>query len=132
MTDDQNAIFTVIERWIGAIQSRDLDGVVAAHTDDIVMFDVPPPHNGIRGLAEYRDCWPPFFEFIAGGALFELVELDVTAGETVAFARALLRCGKPEELAANPENRLRVTVGLRKVGGEWLIAHEHHSFPLTG
>lgn len=131
MTDDQNAIRDVVERWVGAIQSRDLDGVVAAHTDDIVMFDVPPPQNGIRGLAEYRDCWPPFFEFIAGGAVFEIVELDVTAGAEVAFARALLRCGKPDELAAKPDHRLRITLGLRKVEGAWLIAHEHHSFPLA-
>ncbi|MDG4663049.1 SgcJ/EcaC family oxidoreductase [Mycobacterium sp. 236(2023)] len=130
MTDDQNAIRTVVERWIGAIQARDLDGVVAAHTDDIVMFDVPPPQNGVRGRAEYRDCWPPFFEFIASGAVFELVELDVTAGADVAFARALLRCGTADEFAENPDRRLRITVGLRKVDSEWLIAHEHHSFPL--
>jgi uncharacterized protein (TIGR02246 family) len=130
MTDDQNAIRTVVERWIEAIQARDLDGVVAAHTDDIVMFDVPPPQNGIRGLAEYRDCWPPFFEFIASGAVFELVELDITAGADVAFARALLRCGTEEQFAEKPDNRLRITVGLRKVNSDWLIAHEHHSFPL--
>ena len=62
--------------------------------------------------------------------VFELVELDVTSGSDVAFARALLRCGRPEELAAKPDHRLRVTLGLRKVDGAWLIAHEHHSFPL--
>ncbi len=31
----------------------------------------------------------------------------------------------------NPDNRLRVTVGLRKVDGRWVIAHEHHSFPMV-
>jgi len=31
----------------------------------------------------------------------------------------------------NPDNRLRVTVGLRKVDGSWVIAHEHHSFPMV-
>ncbi|MBB2988794.1 uncharacterized protein (TIGR02246 family) [Mycolicibacterium iranicum] len=131
MTDDETQIRTTVARWVEAIQSCDQDGVVAAHTDDIVMFDVPPPYNGIRGLADYRDCWPAFFEFISGGALFEVVELDVTAGADVAFVRALLRCGRPEEFEKNPDNRLRVTMGLRKVDGTWLIAHEHHSFPLT-
>jgi len=67
----------------------------------------------------------------SGGALFELTELDVTAGADVAFARGLLRCGMPEEFVANPDNRLRLTMGLRKVDGRWLIAHEHHSFPMT-
>lgn len=131
MTDDQSLIRETIERWVEAIKACDLDGVVAAHTDDIVMFDVPPPFDGVRGATAYRDSWPPFFEFISGGAIFELLELDVTAGDDVAFARGLLRCGTPEDSAANPENRLRLTMGLRKENGRWLIAHEHHSFPMT-
>lgn len=131
MTDDQKQIRRTIERWVEAIRSQDLDGVVAAHTDDVVMFDVPPPHDGVRGIGTYRASWPDFFEFIAGGAVFELVELDVIAGDTVAFAYGLLRCGTREELAADPDNRLRISMGLRKVGDSWLIAHEHHSFPLT-
>lgn len=130
MTDDQTQIRDTIERWVVAIQARDVDAAVADHADDIVMFDVQPPHDGIRGIAAYRDCWPPFFEFIAGGALFELLELDVTAGVDVAFAHGLLRCGMPDELAATPDSRLRLTMGLRRVGGRWLIAHEHHSFPM--
>jgi ketosteroid isomerase-like protein len=36
----------------------------------------------------------------------------------------------PEELAERPERRLRLTLGLRKQGGRWVVAHEHHSFPL--
>jgi ketosteroid isomerase-like protein len=95
-----------------------------------VMFDVPPPHDGVRGIDAYRDMWPPFFEWQARGASFEIVELDVTAGADVAYAHALLRCGMPDELAANPANRLRLTLGLRKERGRWVVAHEHHSFPL--
>jgi uncharacterized protein (TIGR02246 family) len=129
MTDDETEIRGIIERWVTAIQARDLDGVLADHTEDIVMFDVPPPYNGVRGMAAYRASWPAFFEWISSGAIFELLELDVTAGDNVAFARGLLRCGKPEEFAANPDNRLRLSMGLRKVDGRWLIAHEHHSFP---
>ena len=29
------------------------------------------------------------------------------------------------------EIRLRLTLGLRKEGGRWTVAHEHHSFPDT-
>lgn len=105
-------------------------GVLADHSDDIVMFDVPPPYEGARGIDAYRETWPPF-EWQSKGARFEMVALDVTAGEDVAFAHALLRCGMEAELADNPENRLRLTVGLRKENGRWLVAHEHHSFPDT-
>lgn len=131
MTEDETQIRSTIESWVAAIQACELDGVVAAHTDDIVMFDVPPPYDGVRGIDAYRTSWPDFFEFIGSGALFELLELDVIAGDSAAFAYALLRCGTPEELAVNPANRLRITMGLRKIGDRWLIAHEHHSFPMT-
>lgn len=132
MTDDQRQIRDTVERWVDAIRARDLDGVLAAHTDDLVMFDVPPPYDGIRGIDAYRASWPPFFEFLAGGAEFALVDLDVVAGDTVGFAYALLRCGRPEDFAAEPDVRLRITMGLRKVDDRWLIAHEHHSFPIKG
>ncbi len=49
----------------------------------------------------------------------------------MAFAWALLKCGTPDELAAVPERRLRLTVGLTKRAGRWMVTHEHHSFADT-
>jgi hypothetical protein len=77
----------------------------------------------------YRQTWPPFFEWQAGGALFEIESIDITAGSEVAFAFALLRCGSQRELAENPLLRLRLTVGLRKQQERWVVTHEHHSIP---
>jgi uncharacterized protein (TIGR02246 family) len=122
------AIRALIERWVSAVQAADLEGVLADHSDDIRMFDVPPP-NEVRGIEAYRETWPPFFEWLRRGAAFELDSLDVTAGADVAFATALLRCGTEEELSEDPDNRLRLTIGLRKAGERWVVAHEHHSFP---
>ena len=128
---DEEQIRTLIERWAAAVHAGDLDRVLADHADDIVMFDVPPPHEGVRGINAYRDTWPPFFEWQAKGAVFEVVSLEVTAGDDVAYAHALLRYGKPQELAEQPESRLRLTIGLRKEQGRWIVAHEHHSFADT-
>jgi uncharacterized protein (TIGR02246 family) len=127
----QNAeveIRSLIERWAKAVRAQDIDGVLADHAEDMLMFDVPPPVE-VRGIEAYRLTWPPFFEWQKGGAAFDIVSLEVTAGEDVAFATALLRCGTAEELEKDPQPRLRLTVGLRKEDGHWTIAHEHHSFP---
>jgi len=129
MSDDEEQIRTLIERWAQAVHRGDLSEVLADHAGDIVMFDVPPPYEGVRGIDAYRETWPPFFGWQAEGASFEIASLDVIAGDEVAYAFALLRCGTQEELAANPENRLRLTLGLRKENGRWVVAHEHHSFP---
>jgi uncharacterized protein (TIGR02246 family) len=129
MSDDVAQIRALIEKWAKAIHIGDMEGVLADHAADIVMFDVPPPDDGIRGIDAYRETWPGFFEWQSRGAVFEIISLDITVGEDVAYAWALLRCGTPEELASDPDNRLRLTVGLRKEDGRWVVAHEHHSFP---
>jgi uncharacterized protein (TIGR02246 family) len=129
---DEKAIRAVIERWAEAVHAGDMEGVLVDHAKDIVMFDVPPPDEGVRGIDAYRETWPQFFEFQKRGAAFEIVSLEITAGQDVAFAHALLRCGTEAELSRHPHNRLRLTVGLRKERGRWIVSHEHHSFPRRG
>jgi uncharacterized protein (TIGR02246 family) len=129
MASDEQQIRTLIENWADAVRRGDMDGVLANHSRDIVMFDVPPPYEGARGIDAYRETWPQFFEWQAQGGSFEIVSLDVTAGDEVAYAHALLRCGTQRDLANNPELRLRLTIGLRKEDGRWVVAHEHHSYP---
>jgi uncharacterized protein (TIGR02246 family) len=126
---DEAEIRVLIERWAEAVHTGDMDGVLAGHADDIVMFDVPPPEDGVRGVQAYRETWPPFFEWQRQGAAFEIVSLQITSGADVAFAYALVRCGTAEEFKQDPDNRLRLTIGLRKEGGRWVVVHEHHSFP---
>src|SRR5947207_13017092 len=119
---DAQQIRALIEAWAIAVHDGDLATVLADHAPDIVMFDVPPPDQGVRGIDAYRATWPPFFEWQASGAVFEVESLVVTAGTDVAFAYALLRCGNAAELACDPEKRLRLTLGLRKSGGRCELA----------
>ena len=131
MQSNEEQIRSLIERWAEAVHHGDLSGVLADHAEDIVMFDVPRPYEGVRGIDAYRKTWPPFFRWQAQGASFEIDSLDITAGADTAFAYALLRCGTPDDLAGNPRNRLRLTLGLYKQDGRWVVAHEHHSFPIV-
>jgi uncharacterized protein (TIGR02246 family) len=129
MRDDEKEITELIHAWASAVRGGDLESVLSAHAQDIVMFDVPPPDDGVRGIDAYGDTWPPFFGWLRSGASFDIVELDVTAGDDVAYAWALLRCGTEDDLRKEPDNRLRLTIGLRRDGGRWVVSHEHHSFP---
>jgi uncharacterized protein (TIGR02246 family) len=126
---DEGDIRQLIEDWARAVGRQDMNGILDRHTADILMFDVPPP-NEVEGLEAYRRTWEPFFDHFRRGGMFEIVKLNVTAGDRVAYATALLRCGTHEELAKDKMTRLRLTVGLRKIDDRWHIAHEHHSFPL--
>jgi uncharacterized protein (TIGR02246 family) len=123
---NETQIRTLVENWANAVSARDMEGVLAHHTDDVVMFDVPPPLES-KGIEAYKKTWELFFENNSDDeASFELVDSDITAGDTVAFCHALLRIGGSRE----PQGRL--TIGLQKVRGEWLISHEHHSYPYEG
>jgi ketosteroid isomerase-like protein len=113
-------IRTLVENWAKAVRDGNMDGVLAHHTDNIVMFDVPLPLQS-RGMDEYKKTWELFFKFSPGGdGSFDVIELEITASDTVAFSHGLVN------IADNP---VRVTMGFRKENGSWLIAHEHHSYP---
>lgn len=119
----QDEVLTLIRRWECAIQAGDMAGILAHHTDDIVMFDVPDPLQSL-GLAAYRQTWELFFRYGSPGQdVFVIKELRVTAGSDVAFATGRLRIG------GSPSPECRLTLGLVKREGRWLIAHEHHSAP---
>lgn len=118
---DEVQIRTLIENWAKAVRAKDMDGALAHHTNDIVMFDVPMPVQA-KGMDEYRKTWDLFFAHSPGGpGSFDVTDLQITAGETVAYGHAILKIF---------DSTARLSIGMRKENGQWLIAHEHHSYPL--
>lgn len=118
-------IKALIEAWSDAVRRHDYAGVLAHHGQDIVMFDVPPPFQS-RGLDEYRKTWDLFFRYHKPSYAFDIEDIAITAGNDVAFAVAVMRCGAPDTTF-----QFRLTIGLRKIDGDWRITHEHHSVPST-
>ncbi|HEX2933112.1 MAG TPA: nuclear transport factor 2 family protein [Candidatus Binatia bacterium] len=125
---DEAAIRTLVENWAGAVRARDLDGILANHSADMLMFDVPPPLES-KGIEAYRKTWDLFFSWSDDPVVFEFNSMDITAGDDVAFVTALMRCSGTEKNGEKIALEFRLTIGLRKVGGQWTITHEHHSIP---
>src|SRR5580704_12366988 len=82
----------LITRWSQAVQNEDLAGIRADHDTDILMFDVPPPFLS-RGLEAYMATWQTFFAWQAKPVEFVFRDVEITAGNDVAFATAIGRCG---------------------------------------
>jgi len=123
MESNAKAIQAVVESWVRAIQQKDMKGIVLHHTDDVLMFDVPTPIQA-KGLSEYKKTWDLFFQYSPGGKdSFQLKELQIHAGDTVAFCTALIK------LSSQARPQCRLTIGLKKINDQWMIAHEHHSSP---
>jgi ketosteroid isomerase-like protein len=111
-----------LEDWAAAVRAHDMAGVLRHRSAEIVMFDVPEPLQA-RGIDAYRDTWTLYFRD-PGSRRFALLEARIVSGGDVAWVHSLLQCTTAE----GPEGRL--TLGLRRVAGEWVVEHEHHSFPL--
>ncbi|HEY5006928.1 MAG TPA: SgcJ/EcaC family oxidoreductase [Caulobacteraceae bacterium] len=125
---DEAAIREVVESWATAVRGRDFDGILRNHSSDIVMFDVPPPFQ-TKGIEAYRKTWEMFFSWSDRPIPFDFAEMSITAGDDVAFVVATLHCAEPGPDGQAKPLEFRLTVGLRKIDGQWTITHEHHSVP---
>ncbi len=127
-SEDEVAIRSVIESWTAAVRRRDIGGILKNHSPDIVMFDVPPPFQS-RGIDAYRKRWDMFFSWTSDPIPFDVTDISVTAGSDVAFVFAAMACAEPGSDGKPKPLAFRLTVGLRKIEGQWTITHEHHSVP---
>ncbi len=125
---DEAAIRALIENWARAVRNRDYAGILAYHAEDLLMFDLPPPLQS-KGIAAYRETWDLFFSCTPAPVTFDIEHLDVVAGDDVAFATALMRCDESGSDGGRVRLDFRLTVGLRRIGGQWTVLHEHHSEP---
>jgi uncharacterized protein (TIGR02246 family) len=127
-TENEAQIRALIENWAEAVRARDYDRILANHSPDILMFDVPPPIQS-KGIDEYKKTWDLFFSAADDPAVFDIRHMDIVAGNDVAFAAALMRCTETEKNGEKTDLDFRLTVGLSKIDGQWTILHEHHSVP---
>lgn len=129
-SDDEKAIRELIEHWAGAVRRKDFDGILRDHALDVVMFDVPPPLVS-KGIEAYRRTWDVFFSWTRDPVAFDIREMDITAGDDVAFVNALMRCAGREPNGEDIDLDFRLTIGLRKIDDRWKVTHEHHSIPAS-
>jgi uncharacterized protein (TIGR02246 family) len=129
-TTDEAVIRELVENWARAVRAKDLDGILANHSADMLMFDVPPPVQS-KGIEAYRKTWDLFFSWSDDPVVFDIKDIDITAGTDVAFVAALMRCAGTEKDGERIELEFRLTIGLRKIGGQWMVLHEHHSIPAS-
>ena len=130
-TADEAQIRELIETWAKSVRARDIEGIMAHHAHDILLFDVPPPVQ-LRGIHEYRKSWEHFFPWFGESGLFEISELNITAGDEVAFCHGLIRCSATDASPDKVELVVRLTICCRKIHGQWTVVHEHHSEPSGG
>jgi ketosteroid isomerase-like protein len=112
-----------------AVAAKDARAMVAHHAPTLVSYNLAPP---LRQPSAGRDVGPveKWLATFEGPMSMEIRDLEVTEDGSVAFCTSL-NCltATPVGQAESFSLWFRVTLGLRKVEGRWLIVHEHESVP---
>ena len=116
-----------------AVHRGDMNGVAPDHFNDIVRLDVPPPHEGVRGIDVYRVAWPPFFEWRHKAPRSRSCPSTSTADDDVVYATPCCPAGLH---VRSPSNR-RMPDGSRsgcarnRIDGSshtsWWVSRTSHS-----
>lgn len=122
------ALRAQLEDWASAVRARDVERIFTFYAPEIVAFDAIAELQ-FKGAEAYRRHWEACMKMCTGPMIFELHEVDVTAGDELAFARALNRCGGTGPDGREMSGWMRMTVCLRRQNGQWQVVHEHFSAP---
>lgn len=127
--EDEEAIRKLVERRAAATEQKQAGAVAALFTVDATGFELAPPlkwdAGRMRDAAE-MDAW---FRTWDGQIRWETRELTVEVDGDVGFAHALDRMRGVKTDGQRVDMWLRTTIGVRRVDGEWKIAHCHSSVP---
>jgi ketosteroid isomerase-like protein len=97
--------------------------------ESLFVFDVSPPRQYV-GAKAYRKDWEDLFATFNGPVKVELTDLTIAADATLGFGHSIQHVTGTDAKGQKFDVTVRVTDGYRKIGGEWLIVHEHVSIPV--
>ncbi|MBN3888760.1 MAG: nuclear transport factor 2 family protein [Nostoc sp. JL31] len=126
--NDEVQIRTIIEERVKAVGNKDINALLSNHAPDILSFDIinPLQYIGADTVKERAQKWVSSFQ---GSIGYEILDLSITTGETVAFCHYLYRVSGTLTDGGKVEMWVRATVCLREIDGKWMIVHEHQSVP---
>lgn len=125
MQSDRMQIEALFDQLQRAYHVHNADAIIAAYTRDAIIYDLAPPlaHRGLdeKSLSSWLDTWE-------GPLEMTMQDFDITIDENLAVATALSKMQGTQK-GESKTLWLRTTFALRKLHGQWLIAHDHASVP---
>ena len=117
-----------IEDLAKALNAKDIDAVMSLYAPDLVSFDIVPPLR-YTGSDNKRRAWEEVFATYTGAFAYEVHDLNVTTDGELAFVHSLNHLNATLASGHITDMWLRWTACLRRVGGVWLVVHDHVLVP---
>ena len=125
---DESQIRVQIEQRTKAVSDKNIDALISNYAPDVLSFDVVNQLQYV-GSDAIRKRLEEWFASFQGSIGYEISDLSIAAGESVAFCHFLFRVSGALLDGGKVGMWVRATVCLRKLDGRWMITHEHDSVP---
>jgi uncharacterized protein (TIGR02246 family) len=128
--NDEVEIRQLLDRWKKAFEAKDLNGIMSIYEPGqaLVAYDIVPPLQ-YKGFDAYKKDYEEFLNQFDGPIGVEFRNMQVVAGDRVAFANMLERLTGTLKGGQKVDMWVRATECYRKTNGHWLAIHDHVSVP---
>jgi ketosteroid isomerase-like protein len=127
---DQAQIVKLIDHWVDAIRSKDVDARLSNYSKNVSLFDVIEPMQYF-GFDAVRKRAAEWFSTFDGPLGYEMHDLRIATNDDVAFSHSLNHVSGTKTDGKKLDMWWRATVCYRKLGDQWLVVHEHNSVPFN-
>ncbi len=126
-TRDEAQIRECIDASAQALRAKDIDALMAHYAPDMVTFDLMPLQ--LQGAEAYRKNFERWFASVQGPIDYEIRDVRIAMRDDVAFSHYVARVRSTRTTGKKNDYWVRVTMGLQKMNGQWMVTHEHVSMP---
>jgi ketosteroid isomerase-like protein len=130
-SSDEEAIRALEQNFRDAFRVRDVEKIMANYerSEKLIVFDVVPPRQHV-GWDAYKKAWQDFLSTLEDPISFDINDLNITVSGDLAYSYSSQHTSGQMNNGSPVDRTVRVTDVYRKIGGRWLIVHEHVSVPV--
>jgi ketosteroid isomerase-like protein len=127
-TTDEAQIRALIDDRAKAVRDKNVNEAISSVAPNILSFDVVNPFQqaGSDAPKKRAEDWFSSFEGPIG---YEISDLSITAGDSVAFSHCLSHVSATRTDGGQLDMWWRTTLCFRKIDEKWMVTHEHNSVP---
>ena len=130
MADSQAEIRALVEERAQAMRDKESERALATLAEHVVAFELAPPLALSPDQVRDRAALDGWFALWTGPLEVEIRDLEIAASGDVAYCSSFNRLAGTRSDGRRVDFWMRSTLGLRRIGGEWKIAHAHTSVPI--
>ncbi len=127
-TTDEDAIRQILNHWFEATAAKDIDGVMTNIADNIVSYEHDTPLQYV-GRYNVREVCQRGFDMTNGDVTWTVPDTSIIVVGDLAVQWGLNQMCAQEPGQPPYESWSRGTRIFRRINGEWIMIHQHVSYP---